>query len=304
MANQPEIPRVQLNTGHTVPAIGFGVGTAWFRSAGDEQKESSLARAVAESLSSGFRHLDEAEMYANEAITGDALASWLDENEHVSREELFITSKVISVDQGIESVCRHSLQALRCGYFDLYLIHAPFQRSGEPFGASLDDAWKQMEALVAAGLVRTIGVSNWRVSDLEQVIPTATITPAVNQVEYHPYLQQPTLYQFCQDHNILVQAYAPLASLTKFPDGPIDAAVAAAAAAHQVTPAQVLLRWQIDTGRVPITTTSKPERMAEYLQIFNFSLSAPEVEAISNAGTQAPRRVYWTNTALADCDDS
>lgn len=131
-----------------------------------------------------------------------------------------------------------------------------------------------MESLVDASLVRAIGVSNWRLSDLKQIIDIARIPIACNQVEAHPYLQQPALTRFCAERSILVSAYSPLAPLTKpqLHGGSVDAPVAAAAAAHSRTPAQILLRWSLETGRLPITTTSKPERLAEYLGIFDFEL--------------------------------
>ena len=201
--------------------------------------------------------------------------------------------QVLTVDDGIEAVCCRSLQALGCAYFDLYLVHAPFQRDGSPFSTSLPEVWRQMEALVYNGLAKAVGVSNWRVSDLQAIYEGAWIKPCCNQIEAHPYLQQPVLADYCAERKISLYAYAPLAPLTKVTGGPVDAPVNAAAVAHGKTPAQVLLRWCLQTGKVPITTTSRPERLEEYKGAFGFELSAGEVAAISEAGKQSPRRVYW-----------
>lgn len=122
---------------------------------------------------------------------------------------------------GIEGVCRKTLTALGVEYLDLYLIHAPFQSNGDPWITPIDTIWSQMEALVDAGLVRAIGVSNWLVKDLERVYASARIKPACNQIEAHPYLQQDDLFQYCSERNIVVTAYAPLASITKVRDGPV-----------------------------------------------------------------------------------
>lgn len=122
------------------------------------------------------------------------------------------------------------------------------------------DVWKQMEELVDGGLVKSIGVSNWRIKDLKQIVGTAKIQPVCNQVEAHPYLQQLPLLKWCSERGIVLSAYAPLAPLTKIPGGPVDAAVQSAAKAHGKTKGQVLLKWQLQTGRLPLTTTSKPER--------------------------------------------
>ena len=229
-----------------------------------------------------------------EDCTGEALQEWLSKHA-VPRERLHITGKVLSVDAegGVEAVCRRSLHALGCDYLDLYLVHAPFQRDGSPFATSLPEVWRQMEALVDKGLVKAVGVSNWRVCDLQAIYEGAQIKPCCNQIEAHPYLQQPLLADYCAERKITLCAYAPLAPLTKVPGGPVDAPVNASAAAHGKTPAQILLRWCLQTGKVPITTTSRPERLVEYKGAFGFELSAGKVAAISEAGKQSPRRLYW-----------
>ena len=293
----PSLALLTLSSGATIPSLGYGVGTAWYKCSLDDSKRGALKASVKAALTAGFRHLDEAELYQNEEATGEALQEWLEAHPDVPREQLFITSKVMSVDEGIEAVCRKSLQAMGCDYFDLYLIHAPFQReAGAPFATPLADAWAQMESLVEKGLVRSIGVSNWRVVDLAEIFDGARIKPCCNQIEAHPYLRQPTLERWCAERHILLTAYAPLAPLTReaLAGGPVDAPVAAAAAAHDATPAQVLLRWSLQTGHGIITTTSKPDRLAEYLAVTTFELTEAEVAAISAAGATSPTRFFWT----------
>jgi len=293
-AEPPAVPMLPLTKDLGIPAIGYGVGTAWFKAAGTE-REAALQASVVAALDAGFRHLDEAEMYQNEGATGKAVGEWLART-GTPREQLFITSKVFNVDDpGVEAVCRRSLEAMGLTYFDLYLVHAPFMTDGTPFKKSLQDIWREAEGLVDAGLAKAIGVSNWRISDLEQVCEGARVKPVCNQLEAHPYLQQPKLLSWCQAHGILVTAYSPLGSIVqeKLRGGPVDAVVAKVAERSGKTPGQVLLRWNLQTGRGVLTTTSKPERLLEFLSIFDFELTAEEVAEISAAGSARQQRVFW-----------
>jgi len=288
------VPSVTLAPGLSMPAIGYGVGTAWFKSAGGD-KDAAMREGITNALDAGFRHIDEAEMYKNEESSGKALQEWMQKTS-TSRQELWVTHKVTSPDTGIAATCQKSLDTMGLGYFDLYLIHSPFDgKKGDPFKTSLRDAWAEMEGLVDAGKVRAIGVSNWRILDLEEIFETARIKPVCNQVEAHPYLQQRALLSYCQARNIVVTAYAPQLPVTKdvLQGGPVDGPVSAAAQRLGVTPGQVLLRWSYQTGRIPISTTSKPERMQEYLGTFNFVLNEEEVAAISAAGLQKHYRSFW-----------
>ena len=276
-----------------IPAIGYGVGTAWYKSKGE--KSAQLVASLQAALDHGFTHIDDAEMYENGHSTGEAIRQWLDRT-GTSRDQLFITSKIISVDEGVENVCRRSLDAMKLDYFDLYLVHAPCTMDGKPFRTPLPEVWRQMEQLVDKGLARQIGVSNWRLRDLREVIGSCRIPPACNQVEAHPYLQQEVLLRYCQQHSIQLTAYAPLASLTKpdMRDGPVDEAVNAAARAHGRTPAQVLLRWSVQLGRGVITTTSQPQRMEEFLSVFDFELTPDEVRAPLSAS-------IWHTISALEC---
>eukprot|EP00746_Dinoflagellata_sp_MGD_P075755 gnl/MRDRNA2_/MRDRNA2_30463_c0_seq1.p1 gnl/MRDRNA2_/MRDRNA2_30463_c0~~gnl/MRDRNA2_/MRDRNA2_30463_c0_seq1.p1 ORF type:complete len:311 (-),score=71.36 gnl/MRDRNA2_/MRDRNA2_30463_c0_seq1:10-942(-) len=300
----PAIPKLPLVPGLGIPALGFGAGTAWFKAAAPGQEKAvALKESVFAALDAGFRYVDEAEVYQNEAITGTAIKEWMARS-GVPRKELFITHKVISVDDpGIIATCQKSLERMGVDYFDLYLIHAPFKRDGSPHQRSLKDAWADMENLVDQGLVKAIGVSNFKISHLGEILDGARIKPVCNQIEAHPYLQQPELLDWCKARDILVTGYSPLASITHkpFQGGPVDAPVAAAAQHHGKTPAQVLLRWNLQTGRGVVTTTSQKDRLIEYLGIFDFVLSEEEVMAISAAGAPLqPRRVYWGQHGLDD----
>eukprot|EP00929_Paragymnodinium_shiwhaense_P042413 TRINITY_DN21958_c1_g2_i1.p1 TRINITY_DN21958_c1_g2~~TRINITY_DN21958_c1_g2_i1.p1 ORF type:complete len:419 (-),score=87.53 TRINITY_DN21958_c1_g2_i1:39-1295(-) len=293
---------VDIQPGLRMPSMAYGAGTMWFQPS--EEQKAELKKSVKDALKAGYRHLDNAEVYQNDAIVGEAVREWLAETGH-SRSDLFITNKPISCDApGVVDVCKRSLEATGLEYYDLYLVHIPFNpATGEPFEKSLPEIWKDMESLVDQGLVKAIGVSNWRVQDLEKIYDAARIKPVCNQVEAHPYLQQPKLTAWCQERNILVQSYGPLVplkpadadnkDLAGCAGGPVDEVVAKAAARVGKTPAQVLLRWALDTGRAAVTTTSKPDRMKDSLQIFDFQLSQEEVSAISEAGASRPKRIFW-----------
>ena len=156
-------------------------------------------------------------MYENEVSTGKGIAAWLASSGQ-PRSALFVTSKVlnsIDTEGGIAAACRRSLANLGLDYVDLYLMHAPFKQSGEPFAQSLSDLWKDMETLVADGLVKSIGVSNFRVCDIAEVLATASIPPAINQVERHPCLPQENLFYKCTLGGITLAAYGPLCPLIK-----------------------------------------------------------------------------------------
>ena len=277
-----------------MPKIGYGVGTAWLRSVGSE-REAALEGAIVEALRAGFRHVDDAELYGNERATGAAIARWVREGGG-ARSELYVTQKVIKIDEGVVEACRRSLEAMGLAYFDLYLLHAPCAYSGEPLRDGLLAAWEQMERLVDEGLSRAIGVSNFQIADLEEIYEAARHKPACNQVEAHPYLQQPALGAWCAARGIALTVYAPQASLTKpeLRGGPVDAVVEAEAARLGASPSQLLLAWALHAGaHAVITTTSKAERMAESLRAADLPLPPTCVEAIRCAGRQAPRRTYW-----------
>jgi len=304
----PRSPLIELVPGVLIPALGYGTGTAFFCGARGEDK---TVMSVKMALHKGILHIDEAEQYRNDALTGKALREWFQET-GTQRCELFVTGKVLgSVDglegwaESIEASCRGSLERLGIDYFDLYLIHGPFQRFGKecgPFKRSLLEIWAEMEALVSLGLVRAIGVSNWRVSDLESIYDSATIKPCINQVEHHPHLQQKHLMDYCESRGIAVASYSGLKPLT-------DKELAAQRLIAEVLPRiaethgksvmQILQRWNFQSAphgrKVVITTTEQPARLDESMAVFDGSweLSAEQMAEIDAAGKEYHFRAYW-----------
>lgn len=252
------IPTITLNNGVAMPQIGFGV----FQVPNDETEQ-----AVAAALAAGYRSIDTAAVYGNEEGVGRALAA-----SGLAREELFITSKVWISDLGRTlAAYETSLAKLGLDYLDLYLIHWP-----APATDTYLESWKVLEELVAAGRLRSIGVSNFLPEHLEKIIALGGTIPAVNQVEIHPALQQHGIQSAAAAHGIATEAWSPLAQ------GAVlgDAAVLAAADAHGRTPAQVVLRWHLQQGRIIIPKSVTPSRMAENLDILDFELSPAELTAI------------------------
>lgn len=296
-------PCATLSSGYTIPALAFGVGSEWFKGVKGSEP---LRVAIGSALDAGFRHIDDAEMYENESDVGYSIQQWLTKT-GTPRSALFITSKILSSIEagiGIEAGCRRTLAKLGLEYLDLYLLHAPFRRAdASPLPESLPVLWQQMEALVTAGYVRSIGVSNFRVCDMRAILESRPrIIPAINQVERHPLLAQPCLMAACTSAGTTISAYAPLLPLTKglcctpgTATTALSTTLLAVAAAHAVSPAQVLLVWSVQSGVVTITTTSNPARMAEAIAtVRTLRLSEDEMAAITAAGAaEAPVRAYW-----------
>jgi 2,5-diketo-D-gluconate reductase A len=254
------IPTITLNNGVVMPQIGYGV----FQVPNDETEV-----AVTAALAAGYRSIDTAAIYGNEEGVGRALAA-----SSLAREELFITSKVWIADLGYEATLaayEESLAKLGLDYLDLYLIHWP-----APAKELYLDSWRALEDLLAAGRVRSIGVSNFLPEHLEKVIALGGTVPAVNQVETHPALQQRAIATFDAANGIVTEAWSPMAQ------GAIlnDPAVLAIAQTHGRTPAQVVLRWHLQQGRVIIPKSVTPARIAENLDILGFDLTDAELTAI------------------------
>ena len=195
------IPGLKLNDGASIPMLGYGVGTAWGKK--DESKtDPAIVDAVKMAIGLGYHHLDGAQSYKNERELGQGI-----KESGVDRSKLFVTTKIwepTGQPGNIESTLKESLEKLQLEYVDLYLIHSPFFAKSEQ---DLQNTWAEMEALQAAGLAKTIGVSNYRPSDLEAVLKTAKVIPAVNQIELHPYLQRVELLEFHKKHGIATTAY-------------------------------------------------------------------------------------------------
>ncbi|KAI1813635.1 Aldo/keto reductase [Poronia punctata] len=284
------IPYLKLNDGHQIPMLAYGLGTA--RSKDEAEKTTELTVMA---IKNGYYHLDGAESYRNETELGAAI-----KKSGVDREKLFVTTKLQSVKGDVRAAFSASLERLGLTYVDLYLIHSPYRASGP---ADLQRVWAELEKIQAEGLARSIGVSNFSVDDLKAVLQTARVTPAVNQIEFHPYLQHTPdgLLDFCREKKIALAAYGPLTAVTKARPGPCDDAYAVLAKKYGVSDADVALRWCIDQGIVTITTSSKEQRLQEYMnRVPAFKLTPAEVERIAKEGEKKHFRGFWTNNFAAD----
>lgn len=255
------IPTVTLNDDNTMPVLGIGVG---------ELSEADAEQAVLAALSAGYRLIDTAAAYGNEAAVGRAVRK-----SGVPREEIFVTSKLDVRDQGFKSAqdaCRKSVEELGLGYVDLYLIHWP---AGEP--SKYVDSFGGMMKLKAAGTAKSIGVSNFTADDLSNVIDLTYSVPAVNQIELHPLLAQAELRAVNAEHGIVTQAYGPLGvgALLENPT------VTSIAGEYGKSPAQVLIRWSLQLGNSVIPRSSSPERIAQNVDVFDFELTTEHVDALS-----------------------
>lgn len=260
--------RVTLNDGHTIPVIGLGVADL-----SDDQTEA----AVASALEAGYRMIDTAAVYGNEAAVGRAIRA-----SGIPRDELYVTTKLATQDQGFnesQQACRDSLERLGLDYVDLYLIHWPAEALGKYV-----DSFGGLMTLRSEGLTRSIGVCNFNPHHLQNVSELTFVTPAVNQVELHPLLSQGDVRQANADLGVVTEAYSPL-GVGALLDHPT---VTAIADAHGKTAAQVLLRWSLDLGNVVIPRSSNPERIAANIDVFDFSLTADDTAALSglNDGTR------------------
>jgi len=262
------VPSIGLNDENTIPIIGLGVA---------ELSDDETERAVSAALEIGYRLIDTAAVYGNEAAVGRAIAA-----SGIPRAELFVTSKLANADQGITSsqeAGKASLERLGLDYLDLYLIHWPAAQLGKYV-----DSFGGLIQLRASGLVRSIGVCNFTEEHLDTVIDLTFVTPAVNQIELHPLLNQAELRAVNARHNVVTEAYSPLA-VGRLLDNPT---VTSIAGEYDRTPAQVLIRWSIQLGNVVIPRSGNPERIAGNFDVFDFELTAPHMEALNglNDGTR------------------
>eukprot|EP00043_Microstomoeca_roanoka_P008035 m.77641 g.77641 ORF g.77641 m.77641 type:complete len:277 (-) comp14074_c0_seq1:35-865(-) len=246
------------------PRIAFGT----FKLRGDAARD-----AVRCALNEGYTHIDTATCYRNEIEIGEVLAEMFDKD-MLKRQDIFITSKLAPKEQGYEQAKRavnESLQRLRLDYIDLYLIHWPgvsgLRREDPGNRSPRLESWRALEELVQEGKVRHIGVSNFTVTHLQDLLAQCTIPPSLNQVEFHPLCQQIELRTFCKDHNILLQAYSPLGCGELLSHD----VVASLAASHNVQPGQVLLSWALERVDCLAVKSSSPERIKQNLQLCDLS---------------------------------
>jgi len=271
----PEISTLTLNNGVEMPALGLGV----FQTPPEETRA-----AVEAALSAGYRHIDTAAAYGNERQVGEALRS-----SGLDRSEVFLETKIWISDYGYDKTLHgfdKSARKLGVDQIDLLILH---QALPSEFEATLG-AYRALEKLLGEGKVRAIGVSNFMVEHLTTLLERTTVIPAVNQIEIHPYFQQKDVQTLDAEHGIMTQAWSPIGGITFYRDGQHgstlqDPVIGDIAQAHRKTPAQVMLRWHLQQGRSVIPKSTKPERIAENIDVFDFELATEELAAIDALDT-------------------
>jgi diketogulonate reductase-like aldo/keto reductase len=264
-----------LNNGVEMPALGFGV----FQTPPDETRD-----AVRAALEAGYRHIDTAAAYGNERQVGEAV-----HGSDLERSGVFLETKIWISDYGYDETLHgfeKSARKLGVDRIDLLILHQPLPSA---FERTLE-AYRALETLLADGTVRAIGVSNFMVEHLAALLDRATVVPAVNQIECHPYFQQCGVQDFDAEHGILTQAWSPIGGITFYRDGSHgstldDQVIGDIATAHAKTPAQVMLRWGLQHDRSVIPKSTKPSRIAENIDVFDFELAADEITAIDGLDT-------------------
>ena len=275
MANLNMRSTVKLNNNVRMPILGLGVYQT--------PPGRATQNAVRFALSVGYRHVDTARIYGNEADVGEAVHQG-----GITREDLFVTTKLWNSDQGYDSTiraCEASLKRLGMDYLDLYLIHFPVPETRK-------ESWKAMETLLQQGKCGAIGVSNFTIPHLEELLEEHEVTPAVNQVEFHPFLYQKELLEYCQRRGIQVEAYSPLARGERFKHPRITSL----ATKYSKTPAQLMLRWGLQHGLVVIPKSTGEERIRENSQVFDFEISSEDMRSLDSLNEDL--RLNWDPTSV------
>ena len=266
---------VKLNSDVRMPILGLGVY---------QSPPGRVTRnAVNLALRVGYRHVDTARIYGNEADVGEAVRE-----SGVPRADLFIATKLWNSDQGYDSTlraCEASLKRLGLDYLDLYLVHFPVPDVRK-------ESWRAMETLLKKGRCRAIGVSNFTIRHLEELIEESHVIPSVNQVELHPFLYQKELLKYCQDRGIQVEAYSPLARGERLQ----DPRIASLATKYSKSPAQLMIRWGIEHGLVVIPKSTREERIRENSQVFDFDISDDDMRSLDSLDEDL--RLNWDPTNI------
>jgi len=263
----PIVPNLPMNDGHEIPQLGFGVFQV--------PREETVG-AVLHALKTGYRSIDTAAMYGNESEVAEAIA-----RSELDSSEVFVTTKLWNSDQGRDRALRSfegSLSRLGFDYVDLYLIHWPAPSLG-----LYVETWEAFTELQRDGRVRSIGVSNFTIEHLERIIDDSGVVPAANQIELHPQLQQVELRRFHSEHGIVTEAWSPLARGQMLRERVFEEI----ARRRERTPAQVILRWNVQLGNVVIPRSVNPSRIEENFNLFDFSLSDEEMETINGLDQSA-----------------
>lgn len=270
----PVRPFITLNNGLEMPILGLGVF---------QTPPEVTTAAVEEALRLGYRHIDTAAAYGNEREVGEGLR-----RSGVARDEVFIETKVWISDYGFEATLHafdKSASKLGVDYLDLLILHQPLSSR---FDLTLG-AYRALEQLLADGKVRAIGVSNFMPEHLERLLAETTVVPAVNQIELHPYFQQTALQRVHAEHGVLTQAWSPIGGITAYRGGERsafeDPTLLEIARQHGKSAAQVMLRWHLQAGRSAIPKSTRPERIAENFDVFDFELSSDQVAEIDALDT-------------------
>jgi 2,5-diketo-D-gluconate reductase A len=261
MTQATSVPTVTLHDGVEIPQLGFGV----FQVPPEKTQE-----VVEEALETGYRHIDTAGAYRNERGVGAAIAA-----SDIPREEIFVTTKLWNSAQGYETTLgafEKSVGRLGLDWVDLYLIHWPVPTEGRAL-----DTWRAFERIHEEGRSRTIGVSNFRVEDLEQLEQESQVLPTVNQIELHPHFPQAELRAWHLEHRIATEAWSPLAQGELL----ANETIAAVAARHDRTPAQAILRWHLQLDNVVIPKSGTPKRIRENFELFDFELTDDDMTEIA-----------------------
>ena len=257
------VPTITLNDGRRIPQLGFGVFKV---------DPAETERIVSDALEVGYRHIDTAAIYGNEAGVGNAIAA-----SGIPRDELFITTKLYNNDQGTGSALAAmnlSLEKLGLDRVDLYLIHWP-----SPAQDCYVETWRTLQEIRERGQATSIGVSNFLVPHLQRLLDETGAVPAVDQIELHPYHQQPAVTSFARTHGIAIEAWGPLGQ-AKYPLLQLPE-ITSIAQAHGKSAAQVVLRWHLQEGHIVFPKSNHRERMAENFDLFDFELSAEERVSIT-----------------------
>lgn len=252
--------KIKLNNGIEIPKIGLGV----YQSPPGEP----TFRVVKYALEIGYRHIDTAKIYGNESDVGKAV-----KESKIQREEIFVTTKLWNSDQGFDQTIRafdDSLQHLGLSYVDLYLIHWPVK-------GKIIETWKAMVKILKEGKARAIGVSNYLIDELKETIQSSDILPAVNQIEYHPFLHQKELFNFCKENRIQVEAYSPLTRGKRLN----HASIIKIAKKYNKTSAQILIKWCIQQDIVAIPKSIHQNRILENIKIFDFEIEEKDMETLN-----------------------